>query len=380
MKKIIYVINVDWFFLSHRLPLAIHALERGYQVYLLALDTGKRSQVESLGIKFIEIPFKRSGTNPLNEFFCIYKLLKNYSRIKPDIVHHVTLKASLLGCIAAKLSGCTSVVNAISGFGYMFTNNRNGVKKAILKILLKVAFTNNTFSFILQNPDDLKSIKGMNVTREDRIFLIKGSGVNLKQFNYSIPPKKRKLEILFPARILRDKGVVEFLEAANLLEEKYSNKVRFVLAGDCDIENPTALTESELESYLKDEYIEWVGFQRDMIPIYKLSDIVVLPSYREGLPKSLIEACAIGRPVITTDAIGCRECVVNGVNGILVPIKKSTELANAIETLILDDNKRLEYGIASRTLAEREFSIENVVKSTFEIYDTYLIAPEEKTQ
>lgn len=368
MKKLLYVTNVDWFFVSHRLPLALNAIQFGYEVYLLSLDTGKKQYLQEKGIHFIDIPFKRSGSNPFHELKCVFLLYRSYRKYKPDIIHHVTLKAALLGSIAAKFAGKRNVVNAISGLGYNFTDDRNGRLQKIIKALFRIAFKSKYFSFILQNPEDVNMIKEFNLVPLSHIFLIKGSGVDLNEFVYSDPPNGSLLYILFPARILLDKGVMEFVKAAQLLQNKYWGKVKFVLAGDCDKENLATLGEEKLKSLLIPDYIEWIGHQKEMIPIYKKSDIVVLPSYREGLPKSLIEACAIGRAIIATDVPGCRECVKIGYNGLLVPAKDVVSLANAIETLLLDDKKRKELGINSRSLAEEEFSIDKVIQSTFNIY------------
>lgn len=370
--KIVYVVNVDWFFISHRLPLALHAIEEGDEVYLLTFDTGRKEELQQKGIHFVDIPFERSGSNPLHEIKCIRKLKQAYIRINPDIIHHITLKASLLGCIAAKLAHNGNVVNAISGFGYMFTEDRKGLMQTVVKKLIHFAFKSKSFSFILQNPDDVKSVKEMDLVPDDNIYLIKGSGVDLRVYDYFVPQRHEKVSCLFPARILRDKGVVEFIEAAMQLKNEYEGKVKFVLAGDCDEENPAVLHESELNSMLIPGYIEWIGYQKMMIPVFTSSDIVVLPSYREGLPKSLIEACAIGRPIITTDAIGCRECVYDGENGFLVPVKDSESIAFALKKLFDNDELRLQMGKMSRKLAERDFSIDSVIEKTFAIYQNYI--------
>lgn len=368
MKKIFFVTNVDWFFISHRLPLALNAIRQGYEVYLLSRDTGKKHFLQEKGIRFIDIPFDRSGSNPFYELKCISLLYKNYVKYRPNIIHHVTLKAALLGSVAAKLSGRHNVVNAISGLGYNFTDGRNGTLQKLIKTFICIAFRSRHFSFILQNPDDVEMIKGFDLVSLSHIFLIKGSGVDLKEFVYSEVPNRVLLKILFPARILLDKGVIEFIDAAKLLQGKFMGKVKFILAGDCDKENLAVLGEEKLKSLLVDNYIEWIGYQPKMFPIYTDSDIVVLPSYREGLPKSLIEACAVGRPIVTTDVPGCRECVIPGYNGYLVPAKDSAALAAAIELLINDDAKRKGFGMNSRLLAEEEFSIDRVVQQTFDIY------------
>ncbi|MBC8594096.1 glycosyltransferase family 4 protein [Oscillospiraceae bacterium N12] len=371
-RKIFYVANVDWFFISHRLPLALHALEQDYEVYLLSLDTGRRQELEAKGIHFINIPFKRSGSNPFHELKCIFLLYRYYNRYKPEIIHHITLKASLLGSLAGKMVGNHHIINAISGLGYNFTDGRDGWLQKAIKLFIRLAFKSKNISFILQNPDDVELIKGLDLVPFSRIFLIKGSGVNLDEYSYFKASDEFPLKVLFPARILLDKGVMEFIEAAKILESEFLGKAKFILAGDCDKENLSVLGEEELQKFLVKDYIEWIGFQKNMKLIYQNSSIVILPSYREGLPKSLIEACSVGRPIITTDVPGCRECVEDGVNGYLVPAKDADSLADAIKLLLMDAEKRDEFGRNSRLLAEKEFSIDKVIDLTFNIYNKYL--------
>lgn len=368
MKRLFFVTNVDWFFISHRLPLALNAIRQGYDVYLLSRDTGKKQFLQEKGIHFIDIPFDRSGSNPFHELKCILLLYRNYRKYRPNIIHHITLKAALLGSVAAKLSKQHNVVNAISGLGYNFINGRDGGLQKLIKVLIRITFKSKYFSFILQNPDDVNMIREFDLVPLYHIFLIKGSGVNLNEFVCSKAPDRVPLKILFPARILLDKGVMEFIGAAKLLQSKFMGKVKFILAGDCDKENLAVLGEEKLKALLVTDYIEWIGYQSKMFFIYTDSDIVVLPSYREGLPKSLIEACAVGRPIVTTDVPGCRECVKSEYNGYLVPPRDIGALADAIELLINDGVKRKEFGVNSRLLAEKEFSIDKVVQQTFDIY------------
>jgi glycosyltransferase involved in cell wall biosynthesis len=368
-----FVVNSEGFFISHRLPLALHAIKLGYNVYLLAADTGRTKELDNTGIRYINVPFRRSGTNIIHEIKCIILLVKYYIKYKPDIIHHVSLKATLLGSLAAKISKRKNIINAISGFGYNFTDDRNGLIQKIIKLMINIAFKGK-FYFILQNPDDVDMMNRLNVTETSHLILIKGSGVDLQIFNYSEPTGKKYLHLLFPARILKDKGIMEFVEAARIIRSDMKGKILFIIAGDIDEGNLASLTREEVNALLEEGYIEWAGYQQNMVDVYKSSDIVVLPSYREGLPKSLIEAAAIGRPIITTDVFGCKECVINGYNGFLVPPKSSSKLAEAILSLIVNENLRLEFGRNSRKLAEKEFSIDSVIRATFNLYEN--IAPQ----
>lgn len=367
--RIAFVVNYDYFFLSHRLPLALEAINKGYEVYLLAIDTGKRSDIESYGIKFINYYIKPTGKNPIQEIKTVLSLRSIYKKIKPDIIHHITLKVSLLGCIAAKSLGLKCCVNAISGFGYAFTDERKGLLQSLIKTEMAIAFRGGYWQFILQNPDDMEILNSLSYINDNQLNLIRGSGVDLNQFSYKEPIKKEKVQLLFAARMLGDKGVRELIAAMKSVRNQIIDKACLVLAGDCNSNNPTVLSENEIKSFLESGYIEWIGYQNDMVKANTEADIAILPSYREGLPKTLIEACAIGRPIITTDVTGCKECVKDGYNGILVPLKNVEKLAEAIVYLVNNDNDRIMMGKNSRTLAEQYFSIDIVIKKHFDIYN-----------
>jgi glycosyltransferase involved in cell wall biosynthesis len=371
MKKLFIVVNVDWFFLSHRLPIALAAKKQGYNVTIVCANTGRKEEIQSHGLSFIEVPFERSGTNFFHELKCIRLLRNLYRKHKPDVIHHVTLKACLLGSLAAKSVKHKNVVNAISGLGYNFTDDRRGLIQRIARFMISVAFKSKTFCFILQNHDDVNLISKLNLVPQENIVLIKGSGVDLNEYSYTKLPQTNKLQFLFPARMLYDKGLNEFIDAANSLKLKIVNQAEFVLAGDCDLENLSAIKPDELQEKIDNDYIKWIGFQKNMIPIYRESSVVVLPSYREGLPKSLIEACAIGRPIITTDVPGCRECVIDGYNGRLIEVKNTDALATAILEFVENKSPMEQFSKNSRHLAEKEFSIESVIHKTMDVYHKF---------
>jgi glycosyltransferase involved in cell wall biosynthesis len=369
-KKLFIVVNVDWFFLSHRLPIALAAKKAGFDVTIVSCNTGRAAEIENHGLKFIDAPFTRSGTNILEELSLVKFLTKLYKQHRPDIVHHVTLKPAIYGSLAARRAGIGNTINAISGLGYNFTDGRKGIKQMILAMLLKRAFSSDKLQFIFQNMDDVGVFKTLGLVSDDnQIHLIKGSGVDLNEFKFTAEPNTTNIKVLLPARMLYDKGVAEFVQAAQLLKPKYAGKVSFNLAGDIDPSNPAAITEAELLTMIDAPYINWIGHQKSMACVLADHHIVVLPSYREGLPKSLIEACAIGRPIITTDAPGCKECVKQNYNGFLVPVKDYAMMAQYMETLINDKELRDSMGKNSRTTAEQIFSIDNVVDKTLAIYD-----------
>jgi glycosyltransferase involved in cell wall biosynthesis len=370
---IAFVVNTDWFFISHRLPLALEAQKRGYSPIVISTDTGKADEIRKYGITFVDLNLTRSGINPITEFKVVWKLLKIYMKYKPVIVHHVTIKPVLYGSLAARFSLFnTQVVNAISGLGYAFINTYKTLSFWVIRILMRFALQSNRVNFIFQNPDDLTFYQHQGYLNAKNHRLIRGAGIDVKLWKYSAPDVHPKLRVMFSGRMLHDKGIIEFIEAAKLLQEKWMDKVEFLMVGDVDLGNPKSLSKSEIEQYLIPDYLIWAGHQEDMPKQCMLSDIVCLPSYREGLPKSLLEAMSVGRPIVTTDVPGCRECVDDGVNGFLVPAKEYTQLASRIDELLTNESMRFNMGLASRIKAENEFSLEIVIEQTFDFYQKIL--------
>lgn len=366
--RILFVTNVDWFFISHRLVIAEEAKREGFEVIVAAEDTGRSHEIVDRGIEFINLSFSRSGTNVLKEIFTLIKFIRIYYEIRPDIVHHVTMKPVIYGSIAAKFMRVKNVINAVSGLGYAFTDGRNSLISKLMLFFLKYGFNNDAF-IIFQNIDDFKEMSNLNVlSTRNKIYFIKGSGVNLKEFYPTPLPKTDIIRIVLPARMLWDKGIGEFHAAAMLLKSLYFNKIQFLLVGRVDVDNKSGIPKNVLQQWADGDYFKWVGHQEDIFNVYKNSHVVVLPSYREGMPKSLIEACAMGRAIITTEAIGCRDCVDGGINGLKVPIKDPQSLADAIEFLVKNPDRIIQMGIASRLKAENEFSIVSVINTHLEIY------------
>ena len=323
-------------------------------------------------MNFIPIPTSRSGTNILTELKVLWFLYQHYRRAKPDIIHHVAVKPVTYGSVAARLAGVPRVVKALSGLGFLFINaDKNRLAHTFVNAFFKFGFNNPNLRFILQNKDDDQMIKEMNLLSDQQIFVIKGSGVDLNQFSYAEETlvSEQKIRILLAARMLWDKGVGEFVSAASTLKEKYQDKVEFILAGNVDMGNKAGIPEAQLLEWNEEGAVKWIGFQKDMVSVIRAAHIIVLPSYREGLPKSLIETCAIGRPIITTNVPGCREVVDEGINGFLVEKNAVESLAKRMELLINDAELRKKMGKAGRKKAEAEFSINNVLEKTFAIYE-----------
>lgn len=373
MKTLLIVANVDWFVISHRLCIAQEAAKNGWNVYVAAEDTGRGFEINKDGVNFIDFRFSRSGTNPLEELKTLKKFKDLYKRIKPDVVHQVTLKPVIYGSIAAKQLGIKGVVNAVSGLGYTFTDGRKGLVQSLMLKMMRFGLNRPNVSIIFQNEDDqnvLTSLGG--VAKSNKIYRIKGSGVDLEKFSEKAFPSFDKIKIVLPSRMLWDKGVKELCIATARLKVMYKDSVEFILAGMADDDNKAGVPASYLKEWEDGDYVKWIGYQKDMVAVYENSHIVVLPSYREGMPKTLIEACATGRPIVTTDAVGCKECVDEGVNGYKVPVGSVMELAEALEKLIVNKDAILQMGKAGRVKAEREFDVKQVIQTHLDIYDDLL--------
>jgi glycosyltransferase involved in cell wall biosynthesis len=354
--------------------LAKAAVKDGWKVYVACEDTGRGSEISVEGIQFIDFPFSRSGTNPISEFKLYKRIRKLYSEIKPDVVHQITIKPVVYGSLAAQKEGVPGIVNAISGMGYMFTEGKFGfLQRFILSLMRKGA--NKKVSFIFQNQDDKETLQRFGVLEDClSVNIVKGSGIDLNYFKYSPPHDTgERIKILFPSRMLWDKGVRELRSATEILKERYKNSLQFVLVGRCDNNNKSSVSESYMHEWEDGEYVVWKGHVNNMVDEYTNAHIVILPSYREGLPKSLIEACAIGRPIVTTDSIGCKDCVDEGINGMKVPVKNSIKLADALEKLINDNTLMVTMGINGRLKAEKEFDVADVIKKHLEIYNSYIL-------
>lgn len=369
MPLLFIVVNVDWFFLSHRKEIALRARKAGYNVTIVTKDTGKKKEIEALGLKVIDLPMSRSGQNVMEELHTCWFLYWLYHREKPDVVHHVGLKTILWGTLAAKLASVRGVVNAVSGLGIFFSEENQSLLSKILPKVLRFSHYRDRLTVIFQNDEDKSLFLNNRIIREDQAAMIKGSGVDLQQFCYSPEPEEGKIKVLLTARMIVEKGIFVLTDAALKLKEQYKGKVQFLLCGGLD-DNPKAIREEELQAVCDGEYIQWLGYRTDVLNLLKDCHIVAFPSYyKEGLPKSLIEATAVGRPIVMTNSIGCKETVVDGYNGYLIPVKDSDTLADRLKRLIEDKALRQEMGKNSRRLAEWDFSIENVVRRHLEIYE-----------
>ena len=372
--KLFIVVNVDWFFLSHRLPVALAAQKAGWYVTIVTADTGKLKDIEAAGLKTINLPMSRSGMNIKEELGTLNFLRKLYKQEKPDVVHHVGMKTILWGTLAAKFSHVRGVVNAVSGLGGFFAEDNKSLLAKIMPMVLRFSHSRKNLLVIFQNQEDRAMYVKKGIIEDSQARFIKGSGVNLNEFCCTPEPIEGKVKIILTARMIVEKGIFLLTEAAERLRKAYEDKAEFWLVGGLD-DHPGALAKEQLDAACDGSYIKWLGYRTDVKELLQQSHIVAFPSYyMEGLPKSLIEATAIGRPIITTQSIGCKDTVDDGVNGFLIPTKDVDSLVEKLRLLIEDKALRQQMGKASREKAEREFSIDVVIERHLSIYKELISA------
>ena len=369
MAKLFIIVNQDSFFLSHRKPVAEEALAQGYDVTIVAQDTGRSADIKALGLGFIDLPIDKAGVNPLKEASTFWFLYRLFLREKPDIVHNVGLKAILWGGLAARLAGVKGIVSAVSGLGVLFSPDypRQSLRMAVTSVL-KYIHRSEGVCCIFHNLEDRDVLLKAGVVKEQQCFRTMGSGIDLDEYAYCPEPSEGKIHVLFTARMVEDKGVLVLVDAASRLKDEFAESVDFILCGGLDT-NPNAITKEQLESLCDGTYIKWLGMRSDVLRLLRESHIFAFPSYyKEGLPKSCIEAAAVGRPVVTCDSTGCRDAVEDGTTGFLVPVKDSGALADRLRWLITHPQERKQMGEAARVFAEKTFAIKEVVDIHMDIY------------
>ncbi|MCX6564923.1 MAG: glycosyltransferase family 4 protein [Candidatus Aminicenantes bacterium] len=370
--KILYFITEDWYFISHRLPLALAAQAAGYDVTVVT-HVGEHSEaILRAGIRLIPFNISRRSINLLSELATIVRLALLYQEEKPDIVHHVAMKPVLYGTLAARIAGVPNVVNALAGMGYIFTSDKpmaRLLRPAISKAFRILLSSSRSF-LILQNQEDCAMFIRERFIKEEKIFLIRGSGVDTDAFSPMAEPSGIPV-VMLASRMLWDKGIKEFVGAARRLKIR-GVKARFILVGDSDSHNFSAIPKKQLTAWHTEGVIEWWGRRDDMSAVLAQAHIVCLPTYREGLPKVLLEAASSGRPIVTTDSSGCRDVVRNGENGLLVPVRSTVELADAIQKLIESPELRQKMGARGREIAMNEFTVAKTVVETMKAYGKLL--------
>jgi len=367
--KLLFVVNDFGFFVSHRLAVAQGAQEAGFDVYVAAPGEPP-AELGELGLTAVRVPMSRRGANPFAEARSLWALYRLFRRVQPDLVHVVTIKPVLYGGLMARLARVPAVVSAISGLGSVFVSNgqRAGMMRRAVQAMYRLALGHPNQVVILQNSDDQAALIRSGGLQAEKAVMIRGSGVDLAQMPFLGETPGVPI-IAFAARLLQQKGVEEFVVAARKLRE-HGVLARFWLIGDPDPGNPYSITPEQVETWAAEGVVEVLGQRSDVPDLYAQAHVVTLPSYYgEGLPKTLIEAAACGRPIVTTDHPGCRDAIEDGVTGLLVPVRDAGALADALQRLIENPEERRAMGRAGRELAEREFAIEKVLDAHMAIYD-----------
>lgn len=374
--RLMFVVNEAYFFYSHRLPVARAARMAGFEVHVAAPpdhvwapDNFEVERLAAEGFIYHPIPLSRRGINPFQDFRTLWALWRLYRRIRPSIVHHLTIKPVLYGGILARLAGRCGVLNAITGLGHIFSADdmRSRFLRWFIIRLYRLSLANRRCQAVVQNSEDGQQLVALGAISEDRVNLIRGSGVSLQEYAPS-PEAGGPLIVILPARLIWAKGVGEFIEAAKQLKsEEFS--ARFVLLGGAKKNYAGAVPEAQLRQWQDQGIVEWWGHRDDMADIYQRCHVVCLPtSYGEGVPRVLIEAAASGRAIVTTDVAGCRDIVIDGVNGRLVPPGDRAGLVDALREVLGDADWRRQLGMAGREIAGREFALDVVVEKTLDVY------------
>ena len=367
-RTLLFLVNVDWFFSSHRLSVGRAALRAGWRVHIATAITHLRPELEAEGFIVHDVSLKRGSNNPIYIAVYFVRVFLLLRRIRPDVLHTVTIVPVLFGGLAAQLAKVPFVVASISGLGYLFSSPRANLRRKLVGLVYKGAVRRKQDIVIFQNLDDCAELRRIAYLRREQVVLIPGMGVDIGKFHPSNGTSQASVVVLFAARLLNDKGIREFVEAARLLETR--EDVEFTVVGCPDPGNPESVSGMTLRQFQSSASISWRGFREDMALEYSNADIYVLPSYREGFPKTIMEASASGLPTITTDVPGCRDAVVHGVTGFVVPKRRASALGVAIETLLDEPELRSEMGLNAREHAVANFDQDVIASRHVDIYES----------
>ena len=368
--RLLYVVTEDWYFLSHRLPMARAARQAGFEVHVATRVVDGRAAIEAEGFRLHHIAFQRGRTAPLAALRTVAALRRLRRQIAPAVSHHVAVQASILGSLAA-LGQPGARVNALTGFGYAFISEslRARLLRGVIGLLLRLLVNRPNAVALVQNPDDRRDLEALGIA-PDRIALIPGSGVDTERLTPS-PEPSGPPTAAFVGRLLADKGIGTLIEAHRLLRSRGSN-VELLIAGTPDPANPASGSVAEAEAFGREPGVTWLGQVDDIAALWTRAAIAVLPSRREGLPMSLLEAAACGRPMVATNVPGCREIVRPGETGLLVPPDDPPALAEAIASLVAAPELRARFGAAARKLAIERFSADRIGRQTVELYRRFV--------
>lgn len=374
-KSILYFVGDAPFFVSHRLNLVRGAVAEGYSVVVAC--PAHATAVETIrenGAKWVEWKIDRGGTSLFGEVLTFFRAFVIIRQIRPQVIHAIAIKCILHAGIASKLLR-VPIIGAVSGLGYVYTGSGGGAKGILRRVINRVmnfGLNRRNVSFIFQNGDDAQMVEFAGLDRVS-VHRIGGSGVDLEKITQQPHPPVIETRVGLPARLLRDKGVYEFVEAARELRRR-GRIATFILIGNPDPTNPTSITLAEIDAWMEEGVVEWIPYTSDIADLLATLHVVALPSYREGFPKTLIDAAAAGRVAVTTDVPGCRDALVEGVTGFVCPVKDPIALAEAIERLVLDRDLCVRMGLAARVHAEQHFDIEEVTRRHLKIYSRYFLS------
>ena len=371
MKKILFIISEDWYFVSHRANLAKFAINEGYEVSLLTRVSNHGEYITSLGVKIIDWPIERKSLNIIREFQSIYYLVKTVRKNKPNLLFAVAIKPVFYTVLSRFFINVNGIVLAFAGLGFIFRSDKKLARmiRLIIVSIFRIFLVNSNVRLIAQNKDDINILKNCKIIKSDSLRLIRGSGVNT---NYYYPNKKlnKKPLVILPARMLWDKGVGDFVRCAQrCFDEKID--VRFALVGEPDLHNPERVPKKLLLEWKNSNFIEYWGRQENMLEIYNMSDIVCFPSYHEGLPKALLEAACCELPIVAYDVSGSREIVRDGVNGFLIELKNENDLFLAILKLLDSPSQRKKMGSIGRQIVIQNFADNIVCNKTIDVWKEF---------
>lgn len=361
--KILLFANTDWYLYNFRLPLAQALRQAGHTVILLSPPGAHSAQLRQAGFDWQPFDLRRNRLNPLAEIFTLWQLIQRYRNLRPDVVHHFTIKPVLYGSLAARFSGAR-VINAITGLGHVFTGKNHLLRLAAMP-LYRSALKNS--AVIFQNEADRDLFLRLRLTTAANARLIPGSGVDLARFSPLPLPTGAAPLVILPGRLLKAKGVQEFVGAAQRLRDKHP-RARFALVGETDFSNPDSISPAALDAWQKNGAVEIWGWRENMREVYAQASIICLPSYREGLSRTLLEAAACARPIVSSDAPGCREIVHPGENGLLAAVGDSAALAAALDQLLSHPENWQSLGQAGRRRVAEHFSLEKILAQTLAVY------------
>jgi len=369
-KRVLFVGIVDWAVLLHWRDLLNRLVLEGAEVTVMCASSGEMDVIRQLGVDVVDVPFTRAGQSPIVELRTIVRIAQGLRKVQPDVIHTVTIKPNLYVTLCARLMSRKSfMLNAVTGFGYVFESEKSRLLRVAVSLAYRLLFRSSRVHVQVENPDAVDRIVRLGFVPPARVHLIEGAGVDCEEFSPGAMPKARvSLDVLMPARILYDKGVVEFLEAAQCFRAAGVHG-RFRIAGRLDeAGNPAAIPEGAFLRMLEMSDVEWLGDRRDVADLMRDTDVVVLPSYHEGLPKALLEGAASGCALVATDIPGCRPVVLDGVNGRLVEPRSARALADALIDLGRSPGTVQEMGIQSRQLALERFEISKILDKFVALY------------